>query len=168
MWTTRSGRIGIYRSTSMDWLPYFSSHGGHKVTQKRSPSFTFFVFNTGYLKFCVIIELVIPKKSHVFCFSNFKYFGGKRWMKVSVFGSIYAHRVRRHLALGNGIQNGMDHSDRLASSFHFPVVYHDCSGWQTVKMESTLRLVHYFYSELSLISRARKKSAREWESCTRR
>ncbi len=52
-------------------------HGGHKVTQKRSPSFIFFVFDTGYLKFCINIELVILKNRMFFVFRISNFFGGK-------------------------------------------------------------------------------------------
>ena len=43
-------------------------HGGHKVTQKRSPSFFFFVYYTGYVKFWTKIE------QKIVCFMFFKFY----------------------------------------------------------------------------------------------
>ena len=52
-------------------------HGGHKVTPKRSPLFIFFVFNTGYVKFCTNIDLLIPKNHTFFVFQISHILAGK-------------------------------------------------------------------------------------------
>ena len=45
--------------------------------KKRSPLFIFFSFNAIHLKSCNNIELTIPKKTHVFCSSDFGILAGK-------------------------------------------------------------------------------------------